>query len=200
MDEIDLTPRMDETEENVSWARDILSRLLASDSGVCEVQRPPGRGLVYWAIRDPAQKEGFDMWPRPFDTPLSFFAQGYARASVRPPSLPPGLPFLADCPLVYNAQLDGTVTLHWLHVANGLAALRDVVAQCEASGWKRRDEGDIALKEGVPTRVEMERDGPTRRTRVAVLHAYGPPIAGFRLDLIRPDHTAQKWLAPTPPG
>lgn len=182
MDEIDLTPRMEETEESLRWERDILSRLLASASGVCEVRRSPGRGLVFWAIRDPGQREGFDMWPSPFNTPLSPKARGYARASARPAELPGDLPFLADCPLVVN-PVGSKVTLHWLHVATDLAALRDVVAQCEASGWMRRDPAEVTSIEGVPTRVEMERGA---RTRVAVLHAYGPR-AGGALDLIESD-------------
>lgn len=147
LDETDRTPRIEETEEGRRCEREILACLLASDSGGFSVQRSPHRGLVYWTSRDPAQKEGLDMWPSPFHTPLSPGACGYARAAARPADLPADLPFLVDCPLVVNPQ-GSKVTLHWLHVAAGLAALREVVARCEASGWRRRDRGEIAAITG----------------------------------------------------
>jgi hypothetical protein len=144
--------------------------VLSGQSDLLEVEASDSRELSFWLLRDPGSPEGFEMVPRPVpDEPLAPNAIGFPASSARPAGYPEEVPFLDGSAVIIN-PVGSKIRVFWLSPRHPVAALRELVEESIASGWKHVDDAPLPLASREPRYVELRKEA---KARLLVLRVFG---------------------------
>jgi hypothetical protein len=150
-----------------------IEAVLSGQSDLLEVGAADSRELSFWLLRDPGSPEGFEMVPRPhLNEPLAPTATGFPASSARPDGYPEEVPFLDGSAVIIN-PVGSKIRVFWLSPRHPVAALRELVEESIASGWKHVDDAPLPLASRAPRYVELRRGARARLFVLRVLGSHG---------------------------